>query len=130
MLITNVSNLSIVLSCLSRPDAKDFHCCLEVQEIAAKTTAIGFEPGMDLGEHALIFHPPISFQNLLPNTVTIKICESPFFASDLVELLIASGESVTLYELDFNKFLRMKVEFAGFTTQQAVEVLSPAKYFR
>lgn len=125
-----IIDLSSVAVCPSRPDAKDFHCCLEVQEIAAKTTVIGFEPGMELGEHALIFHAPISFQNLLPNTVTIKICDSPLSAADLAELLIASGQSVTLYELDFNKFVRIKVEMAGFTTQQAVEVLSPSKYFR
>lgn len=114
-----------------REDVKDFHCCLEIQEVAEKTVAIGFEPEMDVTEHILVFHPPITFQNLLPNNVTVKILSSTFVSSvACIELLIATGESLSIYEVDFNKFLGIKLEMLGCSSNQACEVLSPAKYLR
>lgn len=98
--------------------------------MSEKTVAIGFEPEMDVVEHVLLFHPPIMVQNLLPNILTVKIFSSTFVSSvPCAELMIATGESLPLYDLDFTKFLGMKVEMLG-CSSQALEVLSPAKYMR
>ncbi|CAD7705163.1 unnamed protein product [Ostreobium quekettii] len=115
-------------TCPSRGGGHSFHCCMELCNVPVKKLSNDLRNDacrvMEVHEHVLNFHPPLTIHNTLPVRIEATVLDSVAIEHDQ-KLAIEPSEAVPVYDFDHSHTLKLHVGMGTSLASQSPAIIMP-----